>query len=328
MNALAANVFAIDQIQSARYGAETVTYTWGPGALAAGQTTVFDVQGWNRNESQNAYVIVEAVAATQNAGVQLLWTADGNSSDQGQGWTDGLPAGMRMAPLGIVAQNSIQLVINNLTGAQVNSFQLTYTVTVLPMSAAEALLRFGQEGLDEVQTEALDALPVQNGEDGLAQVLGLLQKGTLPIARRRYLDVLWRNRFIAPAPASLGLHLTVTGGAAAPTKTYNVPPGEVWVLEGLAAEGAPAGGTLTTQRGNDVGYVQLNTAAFTQADEQAWPLWVPFVNHLILSVTGTAQTYAVRPDIRRYSLSTLLKIHMGITKKPATNHAKVWAGLQ
>jgi len=318
-------VFDRDQISRARYGRETLPYTWGPASLPVGQTTVFDVAGWNPADGVEKVLILEAVAATQNSGVQLVWSYDGQQSDIAQGWTDALRSGLRPNPVGAWAANRLALTINNQSGSPIANFQLNYWVTVWSIPAAYRLL-LGY-GLTPSDQRALAQLPQQDGLSPLQQVQSLLQKGTLPISWERQIDSLWRNRRVAPASALVPRHITTPGPTTSASFSVRVPQGYVLVLEALGVEGQPAV-QIAVDRDQDQGYVQINGAAVAQANDAPLFAWVPAADHLTFTVSGAQGTFALRPEGGLYRLSDLLALHLSLRSSPAQAAAKVQVGLQ
>lgn len=317
-------VFDIGQVERARYGRETQVYTWGPAALPAGQTTVFDVSQWNKGGTDKI-VVLEAVAATQNTNVQLVWSYDGQQSNIAQGWTDALRAGLRPNPVRAVAANRIALTINNQSGAVVNNFQLNYWITVWSIPAAYRLL-LGYE-LTPQDEAALAQLPPQDGQSPLQQIQALIRKGTLPIAWDRQLDALWKNRRVADVGGFVPHHVMTANATAPATFSVRVPQGHVLVLEAIGVEGQPAV-QIAIDRDSDVEYLQVNGAAIAQADDAPLGVWIPATDHFTFNVSGAVGTFALRPEGGLYRLSDLLALHLGIARSPAALAAKVQVGLQ
>jgi hypothetical protein len=320
-------VFERKQIDLARYGRELVPYTWGPATLPAGQTPIFDVSDWNPGDSTDKVVVLTSLAATQNAGVQLLWSYDGQQSDQAQGWTDAMPAGLRPMRINAWAARRLALTVNNATGAPIANFQLNYTVLVwrLPTSWEKML---GYQPSDE-DLQLLSSLPNQDGTPAPAALDQLLRKGTQPIAWERTWDALFANRRLPDFPAAVPRHVTTS---SATQQVYlpslRVPAGTVAILRGIGVEGQPAGVVVMIDRDNDAGYVQVNAAAIARADDEPLEAFVPATDHLALSVSGAVGTFAVRPIVELYKLSDLMAIHLGIQTTPQVSYAKVRSGLQ
>ena len=319
-------VFGLDQISAARYRDEELLYTFGPATLGVGVTTVFDVSAWNPSDDPGQKVaILTSLAATQNSGVQLLWTYDGQASNQAQGWTDALPAGLRPWHLRAQAASRLSLAINNQTGAAINNFQLNYTIRVKALTVAEKLL-YGYTLSDQDQT-ALNAIPPQNGENGLAQVRSLLQKGTLPIDFRRTVDALFLNRRQPDYGDSIPLHITIPVNSTSGQVSIPIRNGQYGILTELGVEGAPSV-TVSLDRDSDYQYMVVNGAAFASANDAPARIWVPAKSKYVLRVTGSPGTYAIRPTILILTPSDLLTLHLGQGTTPAVSYAKVVAGLQ
>jgi hypothetical protein len=319
-------VFERKQVDLARYGRELVPYTWGPATLPAGQTPVFDVSDWNPGDSTDKVVVLTSLAATQNAGVQLLWSYDGQQSDQAQGWTDAMPAGLQPMRINAWATRRLALTVNNTTGAPIANFQLNYTVLVWRVPTAwERML--GYPSSDE-DLHLLASLPNQDGTPAAAALDQLIQKGTLPIAWERTFDALFRNRRLPDLPGAVPRHVTTASATRPSSFSLRVPSGAVAILEGIAVEGQPAGVVVAVDRDNDAGYVQVNAAAIARADDAPLEAFVPATDHFTFNVSGAAGTFAVRPVVGLYKLSDLMAIHLGIQTTPQVSYAKVRSGFQ
>jgi len=321
------SVFGRDQITAARYRDEEVLYTWGPNTLNTGITTVFDVSDWNPNDDPGQKVaVLTSLAATQNSGVQLLWTYDGTSSSPAQGWTDALPSGLRPWGLNAQAASRLSLAINNMTGAAVNGFQLNYTVRVKALSVAEKL--FYGYPVPDSDLEQVALLPQESGMSGIQQVQALLSKGTLPIDfRTRTFDALFRNRRMPDYGSAIPMHITIPANSQGAQISIPLRSGQYGLLTKLGIEGQPAI-VVSVDRDTDTGYMTVNGAAFASADDAPARVFIPAKTRYVINVTGAAGTYAVRPTIYILQPSDLLTIHLGLATTPARNYQKVLAGLQ
>jgi len=337
MNPLPNNVFQRSSIDAAIYGFERVWYTWGPATLPAGITPVFDVSNWNPTSTVSKICTLDRIAVTQNSGVQLLWTYDGKQSNSSQGWTDAFPSGLRPYKLNAQAAKRLTLAINNTTGSSISNFQLNYAVSVKVLSVAEELL-YGF-ALSEEDIRVVSSLDhVSQGRQqvtAMSEIKDLLQKGTLPIAWVRTYDALFANRIMPDDTSAIPFHLTIpAGGAGTTSTTYNirVESGMVYVVHGIALEGAPSV-ILYVDRDSNYQYVTVNGPAFAQSDDQPWDVWIPFQSHLSVyyatpSALSSPATFPGRLEIARYKMSDLLGLRLRLTNSPATSYAKVRAGLQ
>jgi hypothetical protein len=319
-------IFELKQIQVARYGRETVPYTWGPATLLSGATPIFDISDWNPGDETDKIVVLDSIAATQNANVQLLVSYDGQQWDPAQGWTDAMPKGLVPIAVNAWAARRLALSVNN-TGAAIPNFQLNYTVTVwkLPISY-EQMLGYAPSQAD---MDLLASLPADaNGTTAAAQLTALLQKGTQPISWVRTLDALFYNRRLPDLGVAVPRHVTTASALFPSSFNMRVPPGQVGVLEGIGFEGQPASVVLSIDRDSDIGYVQVNAAAIARSDDMPLGAWVPATDHFTFNVSGAVGTFTMYPIVRAYKLSDLLAIHLGIQKTPATSYAKVGVGLQ
>jgi hypothetical protein len=335
------NVFSRASIDAVHFGYERVWYTYAASALTplpAGMTQIFDVSNWNPNDNVEKICTIDRIAVTQNSGVQLVWSYDGKQSDASQGWTDGFPAGMRALNVNIMARSRLALFVNNLTGSSISNFQLNYAVTVMNPSVSEDLLLGyppSQNDLDLVST--LDHAN-SNGQQisAYSELQAAVNKGTQPLTFSRIFDLMFANRLLPDDPASVPFHLTIPAGAAlssvSASRPIRVPSGEVYILRGIALEGAPAV-MLLADRDSDAQYIAVYGTSFTQADDKPWDFFVPFRSQISfyftnLTTLSSSTTYPGRLEISRYKLSDLLSIHLQLSKTPAQNYAKVKAGWQ
>lgn len=313
------SVFNQAQIDAARYGYQMQTYTWGPATLNPGPIQIFSVQAWNPPSGDiNKICVIESIAATQNASVQLQWTYDGVQSDSAQGWTDGFPAGLRRYPTRIIAAKQLSLVATNQSGASISDFQLNYEVSVLSLNAAQRLLLGYQltsmdaAAIADLQNRANAAAPEGVQPTNVSsQITSLMKSGQLPLSLEHIYENLFANRRVSNPALAVPIHLTIaTGQTVSSTRTINVPTGMVYILRGIAMEGASVV-TLSIDRDGDGSYINaLNGAAFVQADDLPWRFFVPFKDHIAASISGSPGTYPVRIDVDAYVASDLMLQHL------------------
>ena len=314
------NQFAQDQIDKARYGIQTQTYTFGPVSLPTGQSTVFSVQNWNLDNDIAKVCIIEGIAVSpQNSGVQVTWTADNVPSEGSQGWTDAYPAGCRMLPVYVVAGKSLSLVVNNQSGAAVSNFQLNYVVTVMTFNLFQGMLfGFGQTKLDTAAIQALQ----QDQPDIMKEINRLFAAGNRPFSMATVFDALFANRKLNTPSLSVPFHLTIPPGQTQ-SAPRSVPVSNsgglvkyVYVLRGVSMEGAPAV-TMTVNRDNDTDLInQLNGPAFVQADDHPWPFFVPAKGHYVITYSGSPGTYPGYLQFDAYLASDLMLAHLDLKVTP------------
>lgn len=346
-----ATTFGTTQAQRARYGYERLVYTVGPLALANGLTNVFTAKNWNRKNGPLWQARLEGVAASQNAQVQWTYTADATNQHNtvNQGYTSALPSGLTFAPSHTAAVSEMSANLNNLSGAAIADWQTNYLVGMQRLNAAAKVLasQAGLHGYALTQAEwtALGQLGFAeqvNGawrlqESQYSRYLGLIDKGSLPIALSRQIPGLWENRILA---RNTDLFAPAVSSADNPFVTYqaaltSATRGRFLVLEGIAIEGGPAV-TVTIDRDDQLGYLQLNGAAFAEAIDQAWPMWVPAMDYLtvhVIQAPGSSATVApIRITVGQYALSDELAVQFGRveTAEELTNPAvfyKTLAGI-
>lgn len=316
-------IFSADQFKYAKYH-ERLYYTYGPVTLATGRTTIFDVQ-FGQSGSPTREAILDSIAVTQNASVQLQWTYDDRHSDSSQGWTDAFPAGLRpVEGLNIRAFNHLSLAVNN-TGSPVANFILVYTVTVRDLTIADKLL----EGmpLSPEDSSLVNSLPPSNGQTGLQQLQALIQGGTMPIAFRRAYDATILNRRLPDMTLLTPVHVTVGSNTAAATLSYRPEQGAFLMLEELALEGAP-NMTVSIDRDGVLDYMNVNGQAYTQSSDNPWRPILFVTQSIVFHFSGAAGTYPARIGLRQYRLSDLMAIRLGMTQTPDSLLAKVRVGLK
>lgn len=315
--------FTSSQIQSQRYGTETVVYTWGPNTLPMGQTPVFRVSSWNKSGGPLLECRSTYLAASQVDGVQFIWTEDNATTNTAQGWVSGLRAGVQANPgLDVSALNTFGLTLNNTTGAAIADFQLNYTVTVHPLTMAEKLMR----GIALSDQDYLDlkALGMQQGQSALEGLQNDVLGGLLPRSPEWFRQAVWDGRRVRDNPNAVPTLLDATSTG----NTINLQPPStaiVQVLRGIAVENAP-NCVVTVERDGQPDYVTLNAEALVAADDLAIPLWVPSTDYLTISVYGAATTVYLRPIVANYATSSRLLAHMQQQTVPIKTYAKVRAG--
>ncbi len=336
------NAFAGSSINQAHYGYERVWYNYAASVaspLTPGLNPIFDVSEWNPNDDNETICILDRIAVTQNAGVRLRWCYDGKQSDVAQNWTDAYPAGMRWVKRNVVARQRLALFVDNQTGAAITSgFLLNYAVTVKNPSVSEDLLL----GITPSETDVGTISTLNHLGQGnqmitaMSELRDAVNKGTQPITFARVLEFLVDNRLLPDDPMDVPFHLTIPAGTAlytfSPPRNIAVSPGEIYIVRGIALEGAPAI-LLFGDRDNDSQYIANYGTGWTQADERPWDPFIPFTKKLNIYATplanlATATTYPGNLDISRFKLSDLLSLHMRLKKTPAQNYAKVTAGWQ
>ena len=340
-----ATSFGKTQAQLARYAYERLVYTVGPFSLLAGTNPVFSASKWNAGNA-TWQARLEMIQGTQNDQVQLLWTADPQNQTNAlnQGYTAALPAGVRQQEMLLAGVNSMQVQVANTSGATINNFQTNYAVAMKRLTAADKLLA-KEAGLAgnayELSTQEVQALAELNlvktdaqgsavvTKSGRAQLDELVAKGTQPVGLERIMAGLWANRDLG-SPADL--FYPQASAADNPFATYQAnmgggdpTKGRFLVLTEIAMPGGPDA-TLTVDRDGQLGYMMLNGAAFAQADDAPWKVWVPAVDYLTFHVTttGAPANVPVRLRVMALEMSEVLAVLFGLAA-PAQVHGKTWA---
>jgi len=265
--------FGIDSatINSAVYATERFWLTWGPGTLNPGPTQALSLSGWG-TVGGDKLLRIRAMAATQASGVQVQVTTDATVQAAGANYTAGWPAGLRAMPVRLDARQSLQVTIQNSSGAAINNFNLNL---------------------------ALDIIHAPN----------YTPPPPLEVARINTWDP---ARLSDPAVSGSWLldASSTTGGGVI---TGTVPANEVWVLDALALEGAPTC-VVTVSRDNHLDYFSVNGAAFQQADDAPWDLWIPIVKTFQVVATQGPGLVPVRVHLSRYQLTPALQKLLGLSQ--------------
>ncbi len=306
-------------------------YTFGPVVtLAAGTTAIFSAESWTPPDSPEWMAELVAIWVTQNAGVQVSWTADNQPYNQGKslGFTDAAPGGLRRLP--VYARAVRQLSMTVTAAAAVNNFQLNYEIVFRKLTLADQIL-YGY-----TPSDALQGIVNAGNIGGLAAVQNLVDKGTAPIPWRAQDD---RTLLRLGDHTASGLyHVTASPTTAGTlfltaTRTGN----EFLALDEIATPAASAI-TLLGTRDQDTNLVQVNGAAFGQADYQPWPMryFAQTRINFAAAATTTLQNVPVYIRIGRYRLTNLWRARLALgtpdittaqQSVPADTLARVAAGI-
>jgi|GEM_PF-3050572 len=292
-----AQAFSASTIQHAiPYWLEIVPYTQTV-QLAAGsqQSLVPLIQG----RGKTALCILEDVAATPAAGVQLQVTADQ------QQWRYDLgawPGDLLPLPIRAVAFQRVQATLLNPAG---NAAQTNLQTTVRMAVWAEP-----------ITVKILWGQPLTAQEQAIARELGLEQaaaamRGTTPHSLDTYIETTYRNRLIDPVtPYSFRFQAATT---SAPFYTEQVrSPNELLVLRRITVAAAFEDGlTLTVDRDNDAGHVVIQP----QPGDLEHPIacFVPALDHLTFHLQAATAPAAPTPivlEIWHVALSNILRARM------------------
>ena len=326
--------FSQSEAQAARGWLQRKVYTYGPVNLPAGTSTIFTAEYWQDPNDPQWLARLTKIAATQNSGVQLQWIFDGAAANQSQklGYTDAMPADLQWMDVDAPALTFLQLVaVNN--GSTVNNFQLNYEIEMQRLTVADKLL-FGVEP-SEQEKSFLDGI-ANAGGSGLQKVQDLVRSGKIPHSPQSQLD-----RYLAGI--SLGEDTTVSGiyhvtanNSTTEGQSFasaSVKSGTFDVLEAVAVPGAQAI-TLYATVDNQPQTLQVGGAGFGQTNPAyPWRVFLPAVSSLNFSVSAASTLTAVPVQIlvRRYRLTDLWRIRLGIVKAPTPAigrlFAEVWGGI-
>jgi hypothetical protein len=319
--------FSESDARQARYWYEKRLYTWGPATLNTGVTPIFTALNWNAHpDSPDWEAVLTDIWVTQNAGVQLSWTADERSYNQGasQGFTDAAPSNVGRLRVKARAMQLLSLTANNSSGANINNFQINYAIAMRHLALTDRLF------LGKVPNAA--DLAAAKALGGLQKIKDLVAKGTSPVSFKKQMDAIMANQLIGDDPHGGLLHITASATTlGTPFSVIPVSEGvEFVVVRGIAIPGATAI-TLCNDRDEDQSYLQINGAAFAQTNpDTPWPVWAPAMRTSQFRAAAGATLGGVPLDlwVQKYRFSNVLKVRFGLTAGvPEETIQKVITGL-
>ncbi len=315
--------------------------TTGASSLATGTTNLIaGIPMWNRDAAASTVATIEMAQATQEAGVNLTYTADPDNqianNAQGQGDLGAARGGVRFMEAGARAVDSLAATLNNGTGAAVAGFQCNLGLSSRRLFAVEKLLAAqlglqsssGAYTLTQAETDALQSLGTLNGKGqvtatGEQQMAALAAKGSLPFALDEWLDRLIEARTVQVHDNMF--KFTVDSATAQPFATYSASlhgtKGRFLVLESVAIEDNP-NVVLQFNRDADTAWWSVNGAAFVQSDDAPWRVRL-LARSMIqgLLAWGPGQTASVdayvRLRVREVAMSDVMAVLLGIAKSPS-----------
>jgi len=337
------NAFGAAQAQLARYYYERAVFTgWpfagsgGASSLPTGTTPLFAASRWNLPGKPTWQAALEMLQVSpQTAGVKVLWAADSSSqlNPVNDGDASAVRAGNRQMRVYVPGVDSLSLSLRNTTGAPVSGWQTNYAVSMRRLTALDKLMaqRAGYGGagtrydLMAEEQAALNALGTTS-VTGLQQMKALEQKGTMPLSIERIMQGVYLNHLLG-GPADLIPVVATSGDTIAAQYNAAMDPsdptaGRFLVLTDLSVEGAP-NVTVTIDRDGDNGYLQVNAAAFTQADDEPWHLWIPAVDHLTIHVTqgpgnnAPSTNTALRVRVLTLEMNDVVAVQFGRITQPS-----------
>ncbi len=328
------SVFSLQDAQLlSRYWYQRTLYTYGPATLQPGpQPSLINVSGWNPSQSSPDWrVELEQLFTTQNASVQLSGTADGLAFNQGatSGFTDAGRAGVRRMNAHVFATAAVTLGTVNGSGAAINGFQTNLALALRRLTVADKLL--ANLPLAAEDEDILAMLPEAGGSAaaGQAAVQQLVTKGTSPIPIGYELERTAANRLLGDHPNSGWYHVTASASSAGTVFATFAPirgVGQEWlVLREVAIEGAAAITLYGDQDAGNTGLLTINGAAFVQADDQPWDLWLPASTQwqFRAGAAATLNNVPVRIRVERYAMSDIWAVRLGLAK---SMHARSYDG--
>ncbi len=303
------NSFTQQQAVAAKYFYERIPYTWGPQTLNPSTTpfSVVVVSKVNKTEIPAWMAVLESYALTQNANVGIGFKFDrySNPLTAFMGFTDAMPAGVRRVDSFMPAVSSLSIDLKNSGASAVSNFQFNYWVGMKRLTVADKLLM----GIEQFTKDEQDALAKTNVRD-------LVREGRRPLSIEEHLRLAYAGRFLARESKLYHVDVSTTDSVFAICRPSDYRPGTVLVLRGIAVERA-ADVVVSVDRDDDLNYVGLNGAAFVDADDRYWDMWVPALDHFSFHVQASSPISAVpiRIDVSCFVLSDLIRVQFGLVHR-------------
>jgi len=313
--------FSQQQAFSAKYWYERLQYTAGPATINPGSNTIFYVSRLNKTDTPLWVANLSNIAATQNANTALQFTFDKRSIQAlaSQGQTDALPAGTRAERLHLPAIKNMSLYVQN-TGAAVSNFFLNYQVSMRRLTVADKLL-MGINSFTADEQEALKSIDIKSAVD----------KGTFPIPIDAQIERTYYNRLLYEDIRLEHVDVTTSDQSFLTIRASESGQDTFLVLREIALEGAPAI-TLSVDRDEDYNYLGVTGAAFVDADDRPWDVFVPALNYLTFHVQGatTLTNVPIRVKVWHVKMSNILRVRFGLAHKgdvPGDTYLRAIAGV-
>lgn len=325
----------VAQIQSARYDMESLVFSYVFTSLPVGATTLVNVRNWNQRGGDVWQVDLDTIWTTQHA--QVVLGISGDSQDLlnrvGQGVTAAYRAGFRANRQRFPVVSSLSVVLANQSGATISNWATALRFTIRRLTAAEKLLalRAGLTAgywLTDEERAALQRLDIVDSRGNLTrtgeqELQRLVDKGTQPISLKRMIMGLYEARVTQEIVDTF--YPTVQPQATPsdpgqPIVTYyarmeaNPTRGRFVVLRGVGV-GASTTAILTVDRDGQLGHWQVSLAAFQQADNEDWEVWLPALDSLTVRLAmpygGSPAPVALRLRVAMVEMSEVLAVRMG-----------------
>lgn len=325
----------VAQIQATRYDMESLVFSYVFPSLPAGATPLVDARNWNRRGGDVWQVDLDAIWTAQHP--QVVLGLSGDSQDLlnrvGQGVTASYRAGFRINRQRFPVVSSISVVLANRSGAGISNWATALRFTIRRLTAAEKLLaqRAGLVAgywLTEEEQAALQRLGVVDARGnvtrtGEQELQRLVDKGTQPVSLERLIMGLYEARVTQEIVDTFYPTVqpqSTPANPGAPLVTYyarmeaNPTRGRFVVLRGVGV-GAATNAILTVDRDGQLGHWQVSLAAFQQADNEDWEVWIPALDSLTVRLAipygGSAAPVALRLRVAMIEMSEVLAVRMG-----------------
>jgi len=317
--------FSQNQAFSAKYWYERLQYTWGPQTLNTGNTPVFNVSKLNSTQVPQWVAELSGIAATQNANVFLDIAFDRNSIPAlvNQGATDALPSGVRSySGLLVRATRNMSLQMQNLGFSSIDNFQLNYQVAMRRLTVADKILlgisQFTQDEQDALRNKSID-------------IEGLVSRGAIPIPIETQIERTYRNRLIYSEERLLHVDADLSDTSFLTIRASETGGDSFLVLRHIAIEGG-ASVVVSVDRDEDSNYMGVNGAAFVDADDRPWDVFVPALRYLTFHIQANSiiQGVPIRIVVWHVKLSDILRIRFGLVGRgqvPDDLYLRVIAGV-
>ena len=312
--------FSSQNVANHKYWYERSWYTAGP--IPSVPAGVLPIAGAQLPENKDKLMILSALESGQSPYVQVGWQYDRNQANQGgnSGYTDAARAGVRYMSVSAPALTTLNLTMQNVTGASVTNFQLNYAVAVQQLTVADKLLR--ELPLTDQDKRVLDALP-----GGLKDLSALVEKGILPHPIEVQMENMFLSHRLGDHPQSGMYHVNVGSNTTGVNwLSIHATTGEWLALEELAIEGAPAV-NVYVDRDDNTNYAAVTGAAFASSDDRPWDFFVPALRYINLraDASSTINGVPIRVRVGRYRMSNVLRVRFGLATQPSDVPGDTWA---
>lgn len=295
------STFNLSDIQSASaYWYERIPYTLLLSTLQPNTAqSIFTTSGWNRGNLISTVVLLESLAATQQANLRFDLTYDRQAK---RFFGNGFGSNLRPSEVGAYAINNISLTsVNTDSSHALVNMQINYHMVVWQMP---------------ISYKVMLGVPLTQNELDTARRIGLstdptAQKGTFPIPISAVVERTYANRLI-DAPLVVADEFQATAQSTV-FHVETAQTNQLLVLRNIAAEAnMDYGVTITVDRDDNAGHVVLQADSLDL--ERGIDMFVPALHSLTFRIqaqTPPPYMIPVRVVMWRIAMSNILRVRTG-----------------